>query len=330
MSSTTISGGDFLIAAAGLGAAAYALSCLKGNNKESPAAALMVKENFEGMPKRVVEVQPIANGASVPMNYHHMMSTAPAYTQKALCGQMAAFSGQPEHYTPAAPGGRCQIGGSNHQQQPSSVAQMRQQGIYGSSNFEATVSPRFGPAEGYRGNIRYNLPSYGNMAVPKNPIQFGAMVDGGVETTKEGYHAGKALKKQSAAATVGGVSVVNSLPASTMNTLDAAGNQQQVIVQNRFMFANQKSRFSRDADWIRGDLPIVKRTGDWYVSSANPSTALRQGAMQIIGGQFNQTANALSNMKSVISGGSNTDYNLVNQASGKFSNTGDIQFTAFP
>lgn len=315
----SLNGGDFLIAALGIGATAYALSCMNKDNQQ-------IKENFEGMPKRAVEVQANANGSDIQIDYQQMLQNPPGYLQNALCSQ----SGNPtESY-----------------KSPGDLKNMRQQGVYGSSNFEANISPRFGPAEGYRGNIRYNMPAPGNMAVPKNPIQFGAMVEGYQCGGKNGCSGGSVketmipavgkgqrqpvVTNQNALQQQDYLPVVNSLPAQTMNTLDAAGNQKQVIVQNRFMFANQKSRYNRDADSIRGDLPIIPRVGDWFVSSANPSTALRQGAMQVLGGKYNQTANALSNLKTAASGGANVDYSLVNQTPGKFNNTGTIQFSAFP
>ena len=82
-------------------------------------------------------------------------------------------------------------------------------------------------------------------------------------------------------------------------------NIEQPIIYDRFIFANQRSRLNGLGDPIRGDIPIAPITDGWFRPSCHPQTDLRQGALTIVGGTYNQTANALDQMQSMSSGGLN-------------------------
>lgn len=83
----------------------------------------------------------------------------------------------------------------------------------------------------------------------------------------------------------------------------AADGEIQPIIYDRFMYANKKSRLYSLGDFIRGDLPIMPSTGDWFVPAVTPHIDLREGAMNVLGGQFNDTSNALSEMKYKLTAG---------------------------
>lgn len=81
-----------------------------------------------------------------------------------------------------------------------------------------------------------------------------------------------------------------SLPVADMT---AVSEDKAPIVYDRVIYANKNSRLRAQGDMIRGDLPIVPNNSDWFRPSAKPSTALQPGAMNVIAGDNNETANAL-------------------------------------
>lgn len=137
-------------------------------------------------------------------------------------------------------------------------------------------------------------------------------------------------------------------PTSTLQTLDTAtfmspnGEMKQPIVYDRFIYANRNSRLRGQGDPIRGDLPIVPMTGNWFVPSGafeGPNVVLQQGAMNVMGGVNNETSNQLANLIWNSSGGAETTIGGVDMAKTNMSHTvygaasaaqGDIQISAFP
>ena len=71
----------------------------------------------------------------------------------------------------------------------------------------------------------------------------------------------------------------------------------QPVIYDRFIYANKKSRLYSQGDSIRGDLPIIPAQGNWFVPSVTPHIDLRDGALNVMGGQFNETSSDLSSMK---------------------------------
>ena len=102
----------------------------------------------------------------------------------------------------------------------------------------------------------------------------------------------------------------------------------QPIVYDRLIFANKRSRLQAQGDPIRGDIPIVPIHDSWFRVSVSPNIDLREGAMNVIAGADNSTANELRALRSEYSGTANLsaaqkDISLVNGPS-------DIIITAFP
>lgn len=136
-------------------------------------------------------------------------------------------------------------------------------------------------------------------------------------------------------------------PTSTVAELDQAsfmtqdGEMKQPIVYDRYMYANRNSRLRGQGDPIRGDLPIVPISGNWFVSSwgQNPQLNLQQGAMNVMGGVNNETNNSLANLIYNTSGGTDTTIGGVDMAQTNMSHQvygaasaaqGDLQTTSFP
>lgn len=191
---------------------------------------------------------------------------------------------------------------------------------YGVSNYQAMLSPRTGPAEGFRGNIRYNMPSYENMAVPKSPLEYGSMVEGFDDTS---YQNALAQVKSNS----GGLEVINSLPVANMTQIDDASNTPaQFYMVDKFMYSNAKSRLNALGDKLRGDLPIPPCKSEWFRPSVNPQRDLTEGSLAVIGGADNATANALQALKQASAGGTYTNYNLASKMFAQ-ENDGSLQYS---
>jgi hypothetical protein len=117
---------------------------------------------------------------------------------------------------------------------------------------------------------------------------------------------------------------VDGWPTNTVAELDQAsfvsqdGEMKQPIVYDRYMYANRNSRLRGQGDPIRGDLPIVPISGNWFIPSAaagnNVNQVLQQGAMNVLGGVNNETNNALANLIYNSSGGTETTIGGVDMA----------------
>lgn len=119
------------------------------------------------------------------------------------------------------------------------------------------------------------------------------------------------------------------------------GQISQPIVYDRYIYANKNSRQRGAGDPIRGDLPIVPVSGNWFIpSQANsPSINLQQGAMNVMGGVNNETSNALANLIWNSSGGTETTIGGVDMANTMMTHQvygaaaaaqGDVIATSFP
>lgn len=119
------------------------------------------------------------------------------------------------------------------------------------------------------------------------------------------------------------------------------GQISQPIVYDRYIYANKNSRQRGAGDPIRGDLPIVPVSGNWFIpSQANsPSINLQQGAMNVMGGVNNETSNALANLIWNASGGTETTIGGVDMANTMMTHQvygaaaaaqGDVVATSFP
>jgi len=210
-------------------------------------------------------------------------------------------------------------------------------------NYQAILNPRFSNVD-YGASVRYNMPSYQNQAVPCEPLTFSNMakegynpraqenygtsgrgcsgrassdngVPGGVPATEAGYASGN-YNAALASAYAGSDSVAPSasLPVANMSALNAAGDSVQPIVYDRYIYANRNSRLRSQGDPIRGDLPIVPCSADWFRPAVNPNLDLQQGAMTVMGGFDNDTSTALAGLMYNASGNSQTTAGGVNMA----------------
>ena len=92
------------------------------------------------------------------------------------------------------------------------------------------------------------------------------------------------------------------LPIGDMTTATAGGEINQPVVATRFYYANRNNRLRSLADPIRGDLPIAPCTATWFRPSVHPHIDLNPGAMNVMGGRDNETANAMSALINSVSG----------------------------
>lgn len=226
-------------------------------------------------------------------------------------------------------------------------------------SFQGRLSPRFTNTD-LGANIRYNLPSYSNQASPSHPLAFGDMAKEGYQDTYGVAKCGKggvSLGQTSLSAPVPVVSsdinyqtemkdIYNSdhttpiisdglVQVSDMTTINALGQDEQSIVYDRFIYANKKSNGHAQGDFIRGDLAIAPCGGNWFSVHPNPLTDLNRGALNVIGGNGSENADAMASLINATSAGyeniiAGVDINMSNQFSTNTSaGGGDIHITSF-
>lgn len=231
--------------------------------------------------------------------------------------------------------------------------------------YQAILEPRFSNTQ-YGSNIRYNLPSYDNMAAPCEPLTFGNMAredyqedyvgcgscGGGCSAATCGKGGAPASIRAGAPMMDGDYSAGNygevldeldaggmaypettdMVPVGDMTSVNALGETVQPIVYDRYIYANRNSRLRSLGDPIRGDLPIVPCAADWFRPSVHPNIDLQQGAMNVMGGIDNGTTRGLAELINTTSG----DHTIagVNMASMRNMTTGagmaDVSVSAFP
>jgi hypothetical protein len=230
--------------------------------------------------------------------------------------------------------------------------------------YQAMLSPRFSNIQ-YGADIRYNMPSYANQAVPHDALSFGDMAKAnysrenfdssegvpscykggvpkefhtGAPLTPAGYADGNYNEVLDAAYSDSSAPEITSMiPVGDMTTINALGETVMPIVYDRYIYANRSNWLRSRGDKIRGDLPIVPCGDGWFRPSVQPNIDLEQGALAVLGGQFNEQGNSLADLVYATSGNSQTaisGINMVNQ-SNQFTGTTlagqrDVQISAFP
>jgi len=185
--------------------------------------------------------------------------------------------------------------------------------------YKPVLNPRQAGMVDYGAFIRYKAPEQGLRADSMGSIKEGYC------GSKEGYCGASHLKEGYSKETLS-----NILPLGETTQVNALGEVQEPIVFNRYIYANQKSRNANEADFIRGDLPIMPMSKGWFAPSANPQTALREGAMMILGGEDNKTTKEVQALKAAITTGMpDTSYSIQTGALSSAAG-GDIQFSRFP
>lgn len=216
-------------------------------------------------------------------------------------------------------------------------------------NFQSILSPRFSNVN-YGPNLRTQFPAYKNMGVPQDPLTSG---DGirvknaripldphNPQSVYSSYTNGNYKSVKDGVTIRGG----DALPTSTLaegstSFLTADGEMKQPIVYDRYVYANRRSRLRGLGDPIRGDLPIVPATGNWFTPSVHPNIDLQAGAINVLAGVNNDTNHQLANLIYNSSGGGDTTIGGVNMANVNMSSQvygslgaaqGDVQMTSFP
>jgi hypothetical protein len=219
-------------------------------------------------------------------------------------------------------------------------------------NYQSILAPRFGNVD-YGANIKYNMPSYENQAVPCDALSFGDMAKENYNgPSREQYECNKGrcgggcgngvAKCGNGGVSLNGMSqnsmnisadptytsamndVYNSsntissvgdlVSVGDMTSLNSQGDVSNPIVYDRFIYANQKSRLRAQGDPIRGDLPITPCGGEWFSVHPNPNLDLQAGAMNVMGGSGNETNLALSELIYASSGGAETMIGGINMS----------------
>lgn len=207
-------------------------------------------------------------------------------------------------------------------------------------NYQAVISPRFSNIN-YGANIKYNLPSHKNMAVPHEPLDFGGMAEenynppskegycgggNGLSCGKGGYGMGHKVgggnevppgytngNKQQLLNDIPASSqnIGSQLPVGTMTTMDGAGNQEQFVTYNSMMFAQLKpGRNYSGSDPIRGDLAISPCNQGWFSVYPDLTRDLNPGAMGVLAGagEGGVSNNATLDLLVKASGGTRTTW----------------------
>jgi hypothetical protein len=186
--------------------------------------------------------------------------------------------------------------------------------------YQAMIPPRMNP-NGYGAYINYNMPNTNMLAAdPKNP-----MMQRGVPTVlTEGYHDGQQH--------VGSMLASNNQGGEMVNAFGELN--QQPVVYNRLIFANQKSRLNSLGDPLRGDLPIQPINTGWFQPSISPNIDLKSGSLMAMGGINNETSKQLQALRSASAAGAISTgggVNFIVQKSPYTSMNGrDVQVSAFP
>lgn len=227
--------------------------------------------------------------------------------------------------------------------------------------YQSMLAPRNNGSVDYGANIRYNVPSYKNLAVPRDPLSYTDMVSENYTkpNTRENFAPASCapgstqLDYKNTTAPVMAASYAagnynqdvdslkvqfpeahSMLPVGNMTTINASGEVIQPVVYDRFVYANRNSRLRSQGDPIRGDLPIVPCAAEWFRPSVHPQLDLQEGAMNVMGGFKNETTRNLSEMLATTSAGTTTTVAGVNLANDMQTSLGaalgDVITTAYP
>jgi len=180
--------------------------------------------------------------------------------------------------------------------------------------YQAALSPRFANVD-YGAQIRYNMPSQGNMAAPQNPLTFGKMAHENYSANRcapeeefEEYFEHQTHPDQRPVGTRAQEEypdVDDMIPVGNMSSVNDLGETVQPVVYDRFIYANRNSKLRAQGDFIRGDVPVTPAETGWFRPSVVPSIDLQQGAMNVMGGFDNTTAQAMAELISSTSGNTN-------------------------
>jgi hypothetical protein len=201
-------------------------------------------------------------------------------------------------------------------------------------NYQSVIAPRFSNVN-YGPNLRNRFPNYSKMGMSEEPIY---------ESDSYTSQSTHPQKKTFLLDPHNPSSIVST--STDKEYFNEDNDLDQPIIYDRFIFANRNTRLRGQGDPIRGDLPVAPISGNWFIPNAaagnNTTLTLRQGAMNVMGGSYNETSNELSNMIYNSSGGgkmtlggidwSDTSVPTVNNTKNTFIKTaknGDVQVSAY-
>ena len=223
-------------------------------------------------------------------------------------------------------------------------------------NLQAALAPRFSGTASYGPYLNQQMPARNMQGVPINPLTYQNTVKTCGESGQDGMGNMLGTMKRCNAVSENFETVAPNFSSTnyaasedklrarrnlvTNDMLpemsdEAAMSVAQPIIYDRLIYANQRSRLHGLGDPIRGDLPIVPISGEWFRPSVQPNIDLRDGAMMILGGQDNSTARATMALMRQSSGNSMSTFAgapvMANQTNIGYSAGGaDIIATAFP
>lgn len=219
-------------------------------------------------------------------------------------------------------------------------------------NFQSMLSPRFSNVN-YGPNLRTKFPNYNQMGVPEDPLNYENMdtkpttgcvrnnisspgMYNTVHTPNVRAFRTNANYGAPVNPRIGQLNTTNvnnyqqmaeglsnchggPVPTDTVVTGDTPfltpdGEMKNPIIYDRYIFANRSSRLRSQGDPIRGDLPIVPQSGNWFTPSVHPNIDLQAGALNVLGGINNDTSNELANLIYNSSGRSDTAIGGVNMS----------------
>jgi hypothetical protein len=161
-----------------------------------------------------------------------------------------------------------------------------------------TQTPRIAPREfgtvSYGTNISYNSEHFNNeMKKARTPLGYSDLICGdntqastmnqNIESPCDYVPPSESTNKNSQ----------SYLPVGNMSNIN---NEINPIIYDRIIYSSKNSRLRSQGDMIRGDLPIVPNSSDWFRPSVKPSLDLQEGAMNIMGGSQNETSRMLTNL----------------------------------
>lgn len=198
-------------------------------------------------------------------------------------------------------------------------------------NLQNMLAPRAASVN-YGANILYNIPPESVQGIPKNPLVYGAntnenppagmvpvsanmgvaanqtcppcnQVKEGYEDTYEPISSSANVKAFEKAQAMADNGMIKSKYQPNIK-VDTENGPCNVVVYDRLVYANSKSKLYGQGDPIRGDVGcIVPIKDQWFRPSVRPNIDLRAGAMTIMGGIDNETPKELRALQNIYSAG---------------------------
>lgn len=207
--------------------------------------------------------------------------------------------------------------------------------------WQSAVPPRLSNYD-VGANIRYNTPPTQFLAAnPAQPLEMARIVPANQTVIRETFEQEQSQSAvpqfQAQLQGLKKIDITNMLPVQSAQEAmpnELGEDAVQPIVYDRFYYANQRSRYYKLGDPIRGDLPIMPAETGWFRTSVQPNIDLQAGSLAVIGGAQNETTQQLLALQSAARNGFNNvgsgiSYS-VQQSPYTTMQGGDISVTAFP